>query len=104
MPEYELVYIVRPDLDEDELESVIGRVGQAISSQKGSIAHEERWGLRDLAYLIQGAEKGYYILNHLDLPGAAVAGLEQNLILWEEILRHLIVLRDGGNGAKDTEE
>lgn len=95
LSEYELIYVVRPDLEDDELEGVIDRVAQAISSQKGNIAHQERWGLRDLAYPIQGADRGYYVLNQVDLPGSAVAGLEQNLILWEEILRHLMVRREG---------
>ncbi|MFQ5946210.1 MAG: 30S ribosomal protein S6 [Anaerolineae bacterium] len=103
LPEYELIYVVKPDLEDDELEGVIGRVAQAISSQKGKIAHENRWGLRDLAYSIEGVDKGYYVLAHLELPGSAVAGLEQNLILWEEILRHLIVRRDGGNVVEDGE-
>lgn len=95
MPEYELIYIVKPDLEEDALEGVIGRVAQAVASQNGKITHEDRWGVRDMAYPIHGADRGYYVLTHLELPGSAVAGLEQNLILLEEVLRHLIVRRDG---------
>lgn len=94
MASYELIYILRPNLEEERLETVVQRVGQAVAAAGGQVAQEERWGKRRLAYPIRHFQEGTYILNRLEMESRQVSSLERSLRLWDEVLRHLIVRVD----------
>jgi small subunit ribosomal protein S6 len=59
---YELVYIVKPDLPEEEVDSTVTLVRETLQSGGGTVDKEEKWGKRRLAYRIQKFEDGYYVL------------------------------------------
>lgn len=88
---YELVYIVRPDMEEEEREQVIEKVGQWVTGTGGQVTKVERWGKRRLAYPIEKLREGYYVLSHIQLGPQMVKEVERNLDLAEEIIRYLIV-------------
>ncbi len=88
---YELVYIVRPTVDEDALAAVNGRVEKIITGQGGEITKRDDWGKRRLAYPITKFTEGFYSVLQLNLPATAVRELERSLKLTEEILRYLVV-------------
>jgi len=88
---YELVFIVNPELDEDDLTAVRERVEGLIERSSGKVTKVEPWGLRRLAYPVQKQGEGQYVLMQLDIGAQGVAELERDLGLVEPILRHLIV-------------
>ncbi len=88
---YELVYIVRPTVDEEALTAVNGRVEKIIAGQGGEITKRDDWGKRRLAYPITKFTEGFYSVLQLNLPATAVRELERSLKLTEEILRYLVV-------------
>jgi small subunit ribosomal protein S6 len=92
---YELVYIVRPTVDEQALAAVNERVDKFIATQGGEITRREDWGKRRLAYPITKFTEGFYSVLQLNLPRTAVHEIERSLKLTEEILRYLVVRLDG---------
>jgi len=89
--DYELVFIVSPESDESKLESTVRGVNQLIESRRGTIAEEERWGKRRLAYPIAHRDEGIYILTRFKMDPAGTKDLESNLLISEDILRHLLI-------------
>jgi len=87
--EYELVFIVHPDVE--EVDPLLEKVTQFITSGGGQVVKTERWGKRRLAYPIRKQKEGYYVLMQIQLQPEAVRELERNLRLTEGILRHLVV-------------
>ena len=90
MREYELVFIVHPDVDPEGLTAAIERVETLVERGGGKVAQVNPWGLRRLAYPIQDVWEGQYLLMRLELEPEAVAPLERGLGLAEGIIRHLI--------------
>ena len=91
MRSYELIFIVHPELDEDDLTAVLERVTGLIERNSGKVSRVEPWGLRRLAYPIEKQWEGQYVLMALELEPQGVAGLERDLGLVEPVMRHLIV-------------
>jgi small subunit ribosomal protein S6 len=91
---YELVFIVRPELEGDDLTAVTDQVTGLIERYSGKITQVEPWGLRRLAYPIQNLWEGQYVLMRLDLDAQNVAKLERDLLLIEQVIRHLVTRID----------
>ena len=69
---YETLYVVRPDLQEEDLAKIQQKLQDSISSNQGEIIKDEKWAERDLAYEIQDHKRGiYYILVYKALPNAS---------------------------------
>ncbi len=88
---YEVTFIVRADMDDAAFAAVVEKVKGWIAAAGGSVTQTNVWGRRRLAYPINKLTEGQYILLLADLPAQALAGLERDLRLSEEILRFLIV-------------
>jgi small subunit ribosomal protein S6 len=93
--QYELVYILRPDISDDQVPEVMERVNQMLTSQGGVIQQEERWGRRRLAYPIRKYLEGTYIITQLELGPEQTELINRALHLSEDILRHLLVRKNG---------
>ncbi len=91
MRRYELIFIVQPDLSEEETKTVTDRYLQIITAQKGSIIKTEDWGKRRLAYDINKQSKGTYILVDFYGPGSMIREIERNLKIDDNILKFLTV-------------
>jgi small subunit ribosomal protein S6 len=91
MRDYELVFIVHPEVDGDGFAAVVERVTSLVERNSGQVADVNIWGLRRLAYPIQNQWEGQYVLMRLELEPHGVAGLERDLVLVEPVIRHLIV-------------
>ena len=94
LPEYELIYILHPDMDEDSILALNERVSELIAGQEGSVLTTELWGKRTLAYPIKKLFEGHYILHRLQMPPAATAEVERLLRFNENVIRYLIVRTD----------
>ena len=88
---YELMYVVRPTVDEQSLASVNEKVEKFVVTGGGQVTRRDDWGKRRLAYQITKFSEGFYSVLQLNLPPTAVRNLERSLQLTEEILRYLVV-------------
>jgi small subunit ribosomal protein S6 len=105
MRRYELMLLLRPDLEDDKLQSAVEKVTRAIVNAGGSLSKVSPWGKRRLAYNIQAFREASYFLIHFDIEPAQVRGIERGLLISEEILRHLVtVIEDRGPGRAEDEE
>ncbi len=91
MREYELTFIVHPQVDQDGLAAEIEGVKSLIESTGGVVHKIEPWGLRRLAYPIQKVREGQYVFMQIGLEPTGVAEVERGLKLKERIIRHLLV-------------
>jgi len=92
--EYEIMVIVRADLQEDDLASQVEAIKEWITGKDGTVNEVSHWGRRRLAYPIARQQDGYYILFKVDLPSTAPMEIERNLRITEGILRYLVIRGD----------
>jgi small subunit ribosomal protein S6 len=89
--EYELVYIVGPEITDEVLETRVNNITQFITGKEGVVDGVEKWGKRRLAYPIKHFLEGNYVLTKFKLSPARCQELEANLRISEDIIRHLLV-------------
>jgi small subunit ribosomal protein S6 len=89
--EYEVLYIVRADLEDDKVQDAVKRVNTLIERSGGMIERTNLWGKRKLAYEVKHQKEGSYVLQDFQLDPDRVPELEAGLKITEEVLRHLIV-------------
>jgi small subunit ribosomal protein S6 len=91
--EYEIVYVIRPDLSDDDRAAKIERIHNLITELNGQLGKVEDWGKRVLAYEIKHCTDGYYGLAEFQLAPENVKSIEERLNIDEEVLRYQIVAR-----------
>jgi small subunit ribosomal protein S6 len=97
MRRYELMLLLRPDLEDDKLQAAVEKVTRAIVNAGGSLSKVSPWGKRRLAYDIGTHREASYFLIHFDIEPSQVREIERGMLISEEILRHLVtVLEDRG--------
>jgi len=89
--QYELVFIVHPDLDDDAINEVIAQVSSWISDEDGEITNTELWGKRKLAYPIRKQTEGYYVIMQTKMTMTVDSQLERNFQLLEPVMRYSII-------------
>jgi small subunit ribosomal protein S6 len=89
--DYEVLYIVRPDFDDDKVQDAVKRVNTLIERSGGTTDRTNLWGKRKLAYEVKHQKEGAYVLQDFQLEPDRVPELEAGLKITEEVLRHLIV-------------
>lgn len=90
MSAYELLIILRPDLDDADLEKSLQNVRDLVVQRSGEIRKEDLWGRRKLAYQIKHYGEGYYALLALEMPGSVVSDLKRLLTIEADVLRFLL--------------
>ncbi|WP_300302321.1 30S ribosomal protein S6 [Ferrovibrio sp.] len=88
---YENVFIARQDISTTQVEALVAQFSEIIKGQGGEVTKTEQWGLRNLAYRIKKNKKGHYVLMNIQASGNAVAELERNMRIHEDILRYLTI-------------
>lgn len=94
MHKYELMYIVRPDVDEDTLKAAREKVAGVITGNGGEIVKSDDLGKRRLAYLIDKYREGVYTVVNFNAAATLVAELERVINIDENIIRHMVVNMD----------
>jgi len=89
--EYEVLYIVRADLDDEKVQDAVKRVNTLIERSGGAIERTNLWGKRKLAYEVKHQKEASYVLQDFQIDQTRVPELEAALKITEEVLRHLIV-------------
>ena len=91
MRKYETIFILQPDLAENDVKSVTDKVQDMVASYKGAFHRLDDWGTRKLSYAIRKFARGRYYYLRFDGEAQMVAELERRLRLDEKVLRYLTV-------------
>lgn len=91
MPLYEHTVIARPDLSAQQAQTLADTFGEVITTQGGTVAKTEYWGLRNLSYRVKKNRKGHYLHMVVDAPAAVLTELERTQRIHEDVLRYLTV-------------
>jgi small subunit ribosomal protein S6 len=86
---YETVFIARQDITSAQVDALTETFSGIVTAEGGTVVKTENWGLRTLAYRIKKNRKGHYVLFQLDADHKAVAEMERNMGLNEDILRFM---------------
>ena len=94
MPLYENVFIARQDVSSQQVEAMAEDFTKLVADNGGAIAKTEFWGVRGLTYRIKKNRKGHYVLLNVDSPASAIAEMERQMRINEDILRYLTIKLD----------
>ena len=91
MKKYEIMFIVRPTLGEDEVKKVIKDFGKILTSNGAKITNEKDMGQRELAYEIKDFKTGYYYLYNIEAKDdKAIREFDRLGLISKDVIRHLI--------------
>lgn len=90
MKNYELVYVVRPNAEDEVKEAVLNKV-QEVISVNGEVEKVDTWGNKKLAYPIAKFTEGFYVLVNFKASADLPKELDRNLKINENVIRHMIV-------------
>jgi len=91
---YELMFIVRPDMPEEDQDKLISTLEAAVTSSQGQVKNVERMGKRRLAYKVRKFQDGIYILLTIEGSGGLIHELERRLRVSEAVIKFLTVRID----------
>ena len=98
---YEVLFVLRPDLGEAGVSDQIEKARRVLTEQGVSSVQVQDWGMKDLAYRIETHRRGHYFLLEYEGTAAAVAELERNLKLSDQVLRFMSIRQsDGGEEGR----
>ena len=92
--QYELIYVIAPDVDEAGVAELHARVEEIVTAAGGTIDKTDNWGRRRLAYEIDRHKEGTYVLELFTGSGAIVGELDRRLKVTDNVLRYLVVRVD----------
>ena len=91
MPLYEHVFMARQDVTPQQVEGMVDQYRGVIEANGGAIEKTEMWGVKSLAYRIKKNRKAHFAMFNLNAPAAAVAEMERQMRINEDILRFMTV-------------
>ena len=94
MPLYEHVFLARQDLAQAQVDALAENATKIVEDNGGKVVKTETWGLRSLAYRIAKNRKAHYVMLDLDAPAQAVAELERQSNINEDVIRFLTIKVD----------
>ncbi len=94
MPLYEHVFLARQDLAQTQVDALAEAATKIIEDNGGKIAKVETWGLRNIAYRVRKNRKAHYVLLDIDAPAAAIAELERQTAINEDVIRYMTIRVD----------
>ncbi len=94
MRKYEVMFIVRPDITEEDLDKLIANLETNVTGAGGHVAHVEKMGKRRLAYIVRKFQEGQYVLFQIDGPGSVIKEIERRLRVTEQVIKFITVRTD----------
>lgn len=91
MKKYEVMYIIRPEVEEEARKALIEEINNAFVAYGATVDNVNEWGIRDLAYEIAKVRKGYYVLLNVTANVEAVNEFNRLANIKENIIRHIVV-------------
>ncbi len=96
MRHYETIFIVHPELTEEDTAGVVEKFRGILEQGGGFLVKEDHWGRRRLAYTVKKQNKGYFVLFEYGAESSAVDEMERNFKIDEQVIRYLTVKLDDG--------
>ena len=94
MNSYELLYIIKPTVEEEARAALIARFADIVKNDNGEVENIDEWGMRKLAYAIDYISEGYYVLMNFKANPDLPAELERNLKISEDVTRFMVVKKE----------
>ena len=94
MPLYEHIFLSRQDVSAQQVEDLTKTYTDLLAENGGKVANSEYWGVKSLSYRINKNRKAHYTLLNIEAPAAAVAEMERQMRINEDILRFMTVRVD----------
>ena len=91
MRKYELMYIIRPNIEEEAKKALVERFNEILTSNGAELAESKDWGKRRLAYEINDFREGYYQIMKVSAPTEAINEYTRLANISEDIIRHIAV-------------
>lgn len=91
MRKYELMYIIRPNIEEDAKKALVERFDEILTSNGAEIIESKEWGKRRLAYEIADFREGFYQIVKVNAPTQAIDEYTRLANINEDIIRHIAV-------------
>ena len=91
MTKYEIMYVIRPTVLEDDRKALIEELSAIFTSRDSQVANVNEWGMKDLAYEIEKHKKGYYVVLDVVATEEARSEFDRVVRIKEDIIRHLII-------------
>ena len=104
MRNYEVMLAINPQLEEEELPSLIEKVKKIISNGKGEVTNINTWGKRRLAYEINDFAEAIYVVIKFNAIETSISEFERVLKLEEKIIRYLLTLQQEEKTVKKIKE
>ena len=102
--QYEMIFILRPDLSEDQVNQALTTYKEFLTTNNATNLEVKIWGKRRLAYPIQKKVDGIYVEFNYQADGTQIAPLERMMRLGEEVMRYLTIRLDIVAPSSETEE
>lgn len=94
VPLYEHVFLARQDLSQAQVDALAAAATEIVEANQGKVAKTETWGLKNLAYKIKRNRKAHFVLLNIDAPAGAIAELERQTAINEDVIRYMTVRVD----------
>ncbi len=91
MPLYEHVFLARQDASPQQVEELTAQMTGIVEGLGGKITKTENWGVRSLTYRMNKNRKAHFVLLNIDAPSAAIAEIERQERISEDVIRYLSV-------------
>ena len=91
MTTYEIMFIVRPDLEKDATTKVVKEFEKVLTGKKANILSSKEIGGQELAYEINGHKTGYYYLINVEATTEAINEFNRLATLSEDVIRHIVI-------------
>jgi len=91
---YELMFIVRPDMADEDLDKLVSHLETTVTSASGTVKNVDRMGKRRLAYVVRKFREGIYVLMTIEGAGTVIHELERRLRVTEQVIKFLTVRID----------
>ena len=89
MNKYEIMFIVKPDVEEETRNALIENFKNILTNSEGTVDNVNEWGLRDFAYEIQDYKKGYYVVIDTTTTPANISEFEHISRINANVIRHM---------------
>ncbi|KKI89755.1 30S ribosomal protein S6 [Bacillus sp. SA1-12] len=94
MKKYEVMYIIRPNIEDEAKKALVERFNNVLSENGAEVTEAKEWGKRRLAYEINDFRDGYYMLLQVNSEAAAVQEFDRLAKINEDIIRHIVVKKE----------
>ena len=91
---YEIMFIVRPDIEEAEIDKIVETFSGYVTQGGGAVKQTEKMGRRRLAYTVRKFNDGFYVLLIVDAPASLIHEIERRLRVSEQVIKFITVRMD----------